>query len=205
MLITKEQLSKIMPGCKNPETWANLLSDNLESGGIRTAKQTSYFIAQCGHESSDFNVLVENLNYGAQGLLNTFGKYFGAPPKAKALDYERKPEKIANLVYSNRLGNGSESSGDGWKFRGRGVVQVTGRSNYTECSNFIFGDDTLVDNPDLLLQPEYALKSALWYWSKNKLASVQDFGQLTLKINGGTNGQSDRQIRLANCTKVLGV
>lgn len=203
MNITKEQLQQMMPGCKNPEAWASLLSDCLESYGIVTLQQTAYFIAQCGHESSDFNVLVENLNYGAKGLLGTFGKYFGAPPKASALDYERKPEKIANLVYANRLGNGPESSGDGWKFRGRGLIQTTGHDNYASCSETIFGDDTLLQNPDLLIQPEYALKSALWYWTKNKLSTIENFSTLTLRINGGQNGADDRNARMLLAMKVL--
>lgn len=204
MNITKEQLLKMMPTCKTPEVWATLLSAHLESAGIKTSKQVAYFIAQCGHESMDFNTLTENLNYSEQALGSIFGKYFGAAPKASAAAYARKPEKIANVVYGNRMGNGPESSGDGWKFRGRGLIQCTGKNNYTDCSTFIFGDDTLVKTPDLLMIPENALKSALWYWSKNKLASVEDFTSLTQKINGGQHGAADRVARLAAAQKVLG-
>lgn len=204
MIITKEQLSRMMPTCASPETWAPLLSQFLEMGGITTSQQAAYFIAQCGHESNSFNVLKENLNYGAVGLETTFKKYFGPKPKADVNAYARNQEKIANLVYANRIGNGPESSGDGWKFRGRGLVQCTGRSNYAECSQFIFGDDTLLNNPDKLLEPEYALKSALWFWSKHGLEKVTDFTTLTQKINGGQNGSDDRFTRMVQATKVLG-
>jgi putative chitinase len=205
MKITSEQLKKMMPTCKDPSGWAMLLSDNLEKYGIVSSQQTAYFIAQCGHESGDFNVLVENLNYGAPGLLKTFSKYFGNPPKADANAYARKPEKIASLVYANRMGNGPESSGDGWKYRGKGLIQITGYENHKACSQFIYGDDTLIAKPDLLFtSTDAALESALWFWDKNKLTSVTDFVALTKKINGGINGLDDRLNRLKVAQSVLG-
>jgi putative chitinase len=196
-MITKDQISKAMPGCKMPGEWAQLLSDNFEKYGFTSAQQKQYFIAQCGHESMDFNILVENLNYSSDALLRVFPKYFGNPPKASAAAYNRQPEKIANVVYANRMGNGNEASGDGWKFRGRGILMITGKNNYAACSKFIFGDDTLLSNPDLLSAPEYALKSAFWFWTSNGLLSITDYNKLTVRINGGTNGADDRNKRLA--------
>lgn len=203
MKLTKEQLAKMLPTCKNIDQWVDLLNTHLEKFGIVTVQQTAFFIAQCGHESNDFNTTVENLNYSNTALLSVFGKYFGPPPKKNADMYARQQDRIANVVYANRLGNGPEESGDGFRYRGRGLVQITGKANYTECSKFLYGDDTLVKNPDLVTKPLDALKSALWFWQKNKLAEVQDFHQLTLKINGGTNGEADRVSRLAACIKAL--
>lgn len=192
-MITKEQLAKILPQCKDPQTWANLLSDILPQFQITDTEDVCNFIAQVGHESAQFNVLSENLNYSADGLLKTFGKYFGNAPKASAAAYARNPEKIANLVYANRMGNGSESSGDGWKYRGKGLIQLTGKTNYENCSKSLFGDSRLLASPEDLAKPEMALRSALWFWTSNKLSSVTDFTALTKRINGGTNGLEDRE------------
>ena len=161
---------------------------------IDTALRLSQFLAQCGHESAGFKAIQENLNYGAKGLLGIFKKYF--PTEAKALQYERKPEKIANLVYGSRMGNGDEASGDGYKFRGRGYIQLTGKNNYAAFGKAINEDITA--NPDLV-STKYPLLSAAWFWSSNSLNALADKGAddasvtaITKRVNGGTIGLPDR-------------
>ena len=161
---------------------------------IDSALRLSHFLAQCGHESAGFKAIQENLNYGAKGLLGIFKKYF--PTEAKALQYERKPEKIANLVYSSRMGNGDETSGDGYKFRGRGYIQLTGKNNYAAFGKAINEDITA--NPDLV-STKYPLLSAAWFWSSNSLNALADKGAddasvtaITKRVNGGTIGLPDR-------------
>ena len=161
---------------------------------IDTALRLSHFLAQCGHESAGFKAVQENLNYGAKGLLGIFKKYF--PTEAKALQYERKPEKIANLVYGSRMGNGDEASGDGYKFRGRGYIQLTGKSNYAAFGKAI--NEDITTNPDLVAT-KYPLLSAAWFWSSNGLNTLADKGAddasvtaITKRVNGGTIGLPDR-------------
>jgi putative chitinase len=161
---------------------------------IDTALRLSHFLAQCGHESAGFKAVQENLNYGAKGLLGIFKKYF--PTEPKALQYERKPEKIANLVYGGRMGNGDEASGDGYKFRGRGYIQLTGKNNYAAFGKAINEDITA--NPDLVAT-KYPLLSAAWFWSSNGLNTLADKGAddasvtaITKRVNGGTIGLPDR-------------
>ena len=160
---------------------------------INTPLRLAHFLAQVSHESGIFKVSIENLNYSAKGLLATFPKYFDV---ATATAYEKKPEKIANLVYANRMGNGDKSSGDGYKFRGRGYIQLTGHDNY---ANF---DKTVIE--DVLASPElvatkYPLLSAAWFWNKAKINTVADGGptsevvaKVTRKVNGGVIGLDDR-------------
>jgi putative chitinase len=165
----------------------------LPKFGITTAARVAGFVAQGQHESADFTILQENLNYSAKGLRGVFGKYF--PDDAIAAQYAKKPEMIANRVYGGRMGNGPEASGDGYKFRGRGVLQLTGRANYTQCSRDLFSDDTLVNDPDLVRTPEYAIITACWFWYKNQLNAICDTGDIVLlskRINGGTIGLEDR-------------
>ncbi|MCZ2128604.1 MAG: glycoside hydrolase family 19 protein [Anaerolineales bacterium] len=167
----------------------------LEEYDINTPLRISHFLAQVTHESNDFKVLKENLNYSQSGLLSVFKKYF---TPEQALAYARKPEKIANRVYANRLGNGDEASGDGWKYRGRGAIQVTGKTNYMKCSLYLFNDERLLTNPDKLLEPKYAILSACWYWRTNNLnmwCDNNDIYTLTRRINGGLNGIEDRKKR----------
>ena len=161
---------------------------------IDTALRLSHFLAQCGHESAGFKAIQENLNYGAKGLLGIFKKYF--PTEAKALQYERKPEKIANLVYGSRMGNGDEASGDGYKFRGRGYIQLTGKNNYVAFGKAI--NEDIAANPDLVAT-KYPLLSAAWFWSSNSLNALADEGAddasvtaITKRVNGGTIGLPDR-------------
>ena len=160
--------------------------------GIDTAVELSHFLAQCGHESGGFKAVSENLNYGAKGLLGIFKKYF--PTEAKAKEYERKPEKIANLVYGGRMGNGPEASGEGWKYRGRGYIQLTGKSNYSEFDKVVPED--IVNNPDLVAT-KYPLLSAAWFFHKNCLKRCVDATDATVTsvtrcVNGGTIGLADR-------------
>jgi putative chitinase len=161
------------------------------------------FIAQCAHESGGFSMMEENLNYKAATLTKLWPQRY---PPGIAEQYAGKPELIANKSYGGRMGNGPEQTGDGWKFRGRGLIQLTGRSNYTACSRAMFGDDTLVENPDILFDPYYAIHSACWFWEKNKLnqfADNGDFITMTKRINGGTIGLADRQKHYKHAVEVL--
>jgi len=161
---------------------------------INTPLRLAHFLAQCGHESGGFRVVNENLNYSAKGLLGIFKKYF--PTQALAESYQRQPQKIANRVYASRMGNGDEKSGEGFKFRGRGYIQLTGKSNYTAFAKSI-GED-VVANPDLVAT-KYPLASAAWFFNKNGLHKLADGGatdavvtQITKRVNGGTIGLADR-------------
>lgn len=161
-----------------------------------TPERAAHFFAQTAHESGNFKAFSENLNYGASGLTTTFKKYF--PTTEKALLYERKPEKIANLVYGNRMGNGDEASGDGFKFRGRGALQLTGKDNYRVFSEYLKKPE-IMTNPDLVAT-EFAFESAIFFFDRNKLWDICDKGvnkdtilALTKRINGGTHGLADRE------------
>jgi putative chitinase len=201
---TAEQLAQCITKNKNPQEWYEGLYEQLPKFAIVTPARVAGFISQCQHESADFTALVENLNYSDKGLVGTFKKYF--PDLATATPDARKPEKIANRVYANRMGNGAEASGDGFKFRGRGLVQLTGRANYTQCSKDLFGDDCLVQNPDLVCEPEYAILSACWFWHKNRLNDICDKGDVVLlskRINGGTLGLADRIHHWNECIELF--
>ncbi len=190
---TLDKVTHLLHKNKEPEYWFNAMNQYLPQFGITTAARVAGFIAQGQHESADFTILQENLNYSAKGLRGVFPKYF--PDDAIANQYAKKPEMIANRVYGGRMGNGPEASGDGFKFRGRGVLQLTGRANYTQCSHDLFGDDTLANDPDLVRTPEYAIITACWFWYKNKLNEICDKGDIVLlskRINGGTIGLEDR-------------
>lgn len=202
MIIETKKLLEILPQCRNPEEWAFELSVVLPEQGIIQKEDVCMFIAQTGHESADFNVLSENLNYSQQGLRKTFGKYF--PSDQIAWRYARQPQWIASRVYAGRMGNGSEASMDGWKFRGRGLLQVTGRNNYRACSLHLFGDERLLTNPDLLLQSTNAILSACWFWKANKLSLYsKNIRQATKIINGGYNGLAHREAIYKQALKVL--
>ena len=162
-----------------------------------TPERAAHFFAQTGHETGDFKVYNENLNYSAQGLQGIFGKYF---PGNLEESYARQPEKIANRVYASRMGNGDEASGDGWKFRGRGAIQLTGKDNYTQFSKHINKPEILT-NPDIV-STDYSFESALFFFDKNKLWSIRDQGvkeatilALTKRVNGGTHGLEDRKAK----------
>ena len=177
-----------------PDTVIAQIPEVSQKFAINTPLRLAHFLSQCGHESGNFRVVNENLNYGAKGLLGLFKKYFPNPEKAKL--YERKPEKIANLIYGGRMGNGPEASGDGWKFRGRGYIQLTGKDNYTAFGKSA-GVDILAD-PNLVAT-KYPLLSAAWYWNSRKINAVADQGatdavvtKITKLVNGGNIGLADR-------------
>jgi putative chitinase len=187
-----------------PDTVIAQIPGVMDKFQINNPLRLAHFLAQCGHESGGFRLTKENLNYSAKGLMGIFKKYF--PSEAKANEYARKPEKIANLVYASRMGNGAEASGDGAKYCGRGYIQLTGKDNYTNCSKFMFQDETLLENPDILLDAYYAIHSACWFWHKNNLnqyADSGDFVTMTKKINGGTIGIEDRKKHYAHAVDVL--
>jgi putative chitinase len=176
-----------------PDTVIDQIPDIQTKFEINTPLRLAHFLAQAGHESGGFKALNENLNYGAKGLLGTFKKYF--TPDTAAL-YERKPEKIANLVYADRMGNGNKASGDGWKFRGRGYIQLTGKDNYSAFDKTV--DENILENPDLVAT-KYPLASAAWFFHKNGLQKIADEGatdvvvtKVTKRVNGGTIGLPDR-------------
>lgn len=193
------------------EKWLPYVEAALNRFDISTPRQVAAWLAQTAHESGGYSALVENLNYRAATMAACWPKRFaevgpdGKPkrnekgalvPNKFALALERKPEMIANVVYASRMANGPTESGDGWKFRGRGLKQLTGRDNYTRCGAAIGID--IVNNPDLLLEPEAASLSAAWFWSSNKCGPIADSGDfvaLTKKINGGTIGLEDRTKR----------
>ena len=199
---TEEKLKKCLSKNKNIQELYKSLNTVLPKYEINTVDRVAAFLAQCGHESLDFTVLQENLNYGAKGLLGLFKKYF--PNEALAKEYDRKPEKIANKIYANRMGNGPESSGDGWAHRGRGAIQLTGKLNYQAFANSI--GVTLDDAIHYCETMDGAIESACWFWSKNKLnviADKNDIVLLTKKINGGTIGLEDRKKHWEHNKEVL--
>ena len=178
---------------KIPSKVLDELPSVIDTFKINSINKLSNFLAQCAHESGNFKFVTENLNYSAEGLLKIFPKYFS---KETAEIAARKPEMIANIVYSNRMGNGDKASGDGWKYRGRGYIQLTGKINYSQFGNFI-GVDLLKD-PDLVVT-KYALTSAAWFFEYKNLWLLADKGiddetikHLTRRINGGHNGLEDR-------------
>lgn len=192
-MVSESTLKKILPNMKTPASWAKLMSETLPARGINTKNRLAGFIAQCGHESGEFNILQENLNYSAQGLRKVFPKYF--PDDHTAWRYARQPEWIASRVYGGRMGNGGENTKDGWKYRGRGLIQLTGKNNYLACSTQEFGSDILVNDPDMLILPANAIKSALWFWDRNKINAFcdrSDIKGMTRAINGGLNGLDHR-------------
>lgn len=174
---------------------------------INTSVRLSHFLGQCAHESGNFKFTVENLNYSTNGLLAIFPKYFKQPGLAEA--YSRNPERIASRVYANRMGNGSEGSCEGWIFKGRGYIQLTGKNSYYEFDAFV--NEDIIKNPNLV-STKYPLLSAGWFFHKNKLNTVSDKGlndstilELTKKINGGTNGLTDRIKYTNKFAKLFGI
>ena len=177
-----------------PDAVIAMIPDTAAKFEINTPLRLAHFLAQCGHESGGFKATQENLNYSAKGLAGIFKKYF--PTEAAATPYARQPQKIASKVYGGRMGNGPEASGEGYKFRGRGYIQLTGKENYTAFGKSI-GEDMTV-NPDVVAS-KYALLSAAWFFSKNGLHKIADEGasdtvvtKITKRVNGGTIGLPDR-------------
>jgi putative chitinase len=177
-----------------PESVIQMIPDTAAKFQINTPLRLAHFLAQCGHESGGFRATQENLNYSAKGLNGIFRKYF--PSEAAAASYARNPQKIANKVYASRMGNGNEASGEGFKFRGRGYIQLTGKENYTAFGKAI--NEDILSNPDKVAST-YALLSAAWFFSKNGLHRMADEGatdavvtKITKRVNGGTIGLADR-------------
>ena len=199
---TQEKLAKCLARNKNPGQLFEVFTDILPKYEITTVERVAAFLAQCGHESADFTVLKENLNYSADGLHKVFPKRF--PTLESAQPYNRNPEKIANKIYSDRMGNGPEASGEGFKFRGRGAIQLTGKENYTKFANSVgMSLDEAVAYTETLAG---AIESACWFWNTNKLnalADATDIVTLTKRINGGTIGLEDRKHHFENNLIVL--
>jgi putative chitinase len=186
-MVNADELSKLGIG---PQ-WVDPLNETFNRFGINSNVQQAAFIGQCGHECGNFRILEENLNYRAATLMKLWPNRF--PTQEIANEYEGNPKKIANMVYANRMGNRDERSGDGYRFRGRGCIQLTGSTNYFNAGKAL-GVDFWAD-PDLVATPKYAALTAGWFWSThncNQLASAQDWTGLTKKINGGTIGLQDR-------------
>jgi putative chitinase len=206
-LLTVEQLRVMIPTNKDAIAWCEELNKALPKYDITTDQRIAGFISQCAHESMDFNALSENLNYREETLNKVFPRYFG-PGKRNAAEYAKNPEKIANYVYmdefrTSKLGN--TQPGDGWRFRGRGLKQLTGRDNYTRFAKDY--DMTAEEAAEWLETKEGALASALWFWNTNNLNNIADTGNvaaLTKKINGGDIGLADRQARYAKAMAALG-
>jgi putative chitinase len=200
----KEHLAEMIKGNPYIDQWYHALSEILPEYGINTPERVAAFIAQCAHESGGFKFLKENLNYKAESLLKVFPKYFKTLDEARA--YEKKPEKIANKIYGNRMGNGDESSGDGFRYCGRGLIQLTGKENY---SWFAASLEIPVEEASEYLETfEGAVQSACWFWEENKLnqwADKKDILTLTKRINGGTIGLDDRIKHFNHALHVLGV
>jgi putative chitinase len=173
----------------------------VDETGFASTNRKAAFLAQCAHESGHFVFVVENLNYSAEGLMRVFPKRF--PTLQIAQQYARQPEKIGNKIYADRMGNGPESSGDGFKYRGRGIIQLTGKQNYARCGNAI--GINLVNNPSYLETERGAVESAMWFWTSNGLntfADREDIKGLTKAINGGYHGLDER-IALYNKAKLV--
>ena len=186
-MLTSDQLKKLHIG----EQWLDALNETFARFDISTPIRQASFIGQCGHECGSFKVLEENLNYRAETLMKLWPKRF--PTLEIANQYAKNPKKIANMVYANRMGNRDEASGDGYRFRGRGCIQLTGHANYFHAGKAC--DEDFVMNPDLVATPKYAAMTAGWFWSTHKLnqyADGSDFLMMTKRINGGTIGLQDR-------------
>jgi len=201
---TEDRLSSILTKNKEVNKWYKLMKTMLPLYSITTENRVAGFLAQCGHESLQFTVLKENLNYSSDALNRVFPKYFKNAGR-DATGYHRQPEKIANVIYANRMDNGDTGTGDGYKFRGRGVIQLTGRSNYTRFGESI--NKTPEEVVTYLETKKGALESACWFWSTNglnKYADSQDIVGMTKRINGGTIGLEDRKEHYEHALEVFG-
>ena len=197
-------VEELLEGNSDHKAWYEAMCEILPLWEVDTIERVAGFIAQCGHESRHFNVLTENLNYSASALNKIFGKYFvraGRDPQP----YHRQPEKIANVIYASRMDNGDTNSGDGWKFRGGGILQLTGRYNSTEFGKAV--EMTPEDATDYVRTKKGALDSACWFWDTNKINKYcdnQDIVGMTKRINGGTIGLEDRKKHYIHALDVLG-
>lgn len=202
-ILTRDQLAKIIPGNPYIDHWYHALEQALPDYDINTKPRIAAFLAQCAHESGEFKFLKENLNYKAESLVKVWPKYF--PSLDIAQQYAKKPEKIANRAYANRMGNGPEESGDGWRFCGRGLIQLTGRNNYQAFADSI--ETNINDIPEYLATFEGAVQSACWFWENMNLNQFADRGDIltmTKRINGGTLGLEDRIKHYNSALKIMG-
>lgn len=207
MIIVESQIRRIMPNVKEARVkeFVKCFNEWSDRFGISTPLRFVHFIAQIAHESGEFKSMEENLNYSADGLLRVFPKYF---TKETAAQYARKPEKIANKVYANRMGNGDEASGDGWRFKGRGAIGTTGRDNYKAYADSEFCVGDLMSHPEWLAQSPGCYKSAMYFWWKNglnQIADTDDVVKVTKRVNGGTNGLAQRQYYYRMAKRVMGI
>lgn len=203
--ITVQQIMRAYPQTNRQrcEEFVAVFNEWCEKFGINTPLRVAHFCAQIFHESGCLKRFEENLNYSAERLLVVFPKYFN---KGNVEYYARNPQKIGNRVYANRMGNGSEGSGDGYRYRGRGALQLTGRANYQAYQNSGFCVGDLMSHPEWLTQKPGAYKSAMWFWWKNGLSALadkDDINAITKRINGGYNGLSERRIYVAAFKKVF--
>jgi putative chitinase len=194
-MVTLAQFTKMFPRNKEPEQWIDVINKQFTTYGINKPRRIAAFFAQCGHETAGWTVFEENLNYSEQGLMTTFGTLV----KNNAEQYANNPEKLANYVYANRIGNGDEASGDGWKFRGRGAIQLTGRANYTAFAQAVLYSDwkCLVNNPDIIFHNKYyTLLCAVWFWNAHNLsdyADKNDINSISKIINSNQRGLVKRE------------
>lgn len=204
-MLTRADLLAVMPRSAGvADRVLQVLAAAMDRFEIRTPERTAAFLAQLAHESGELGQWTENLNYSWQGLRKVFPKYF--PTDAAAQACHRQPEKIANRVYGGRMGNGGEATGDGWRYRGRGPIQLTGKDNYRACGQAIGVD--LVNRPELLETPEVGCLAAAWFWSSRGLNALADAGKfltITRRINGGTHGLEDRMKYWERARAVFGV
>ena len=203
MQLTASQLKEMVPGIPYVDHWVEALNQLLPDYEINTPKRVAAFIAQCAHESGGFKFLSENLNYKAESLMKVFPKYFHDIGTAK--QYEKQPAKIANKIYADRMGNGPESSGDGFKYRGRGLIQLTGKTNYEWFAASL--EISSAEASEYLETFEGAAQSACWFWENNNLnkwADAGDIEKMTKIINGGTIGLEDRKKHYNHMLHVLG-
>lgn len=207
---TKKHLAAMIPTNKNVDDWYKALMEVMPKYGITTKRRVAHFVSQCAHESGDFRIMEENLNYSEKALNAVFGRYFGAPPKRNAAEYARNPEKIANYVYMDEFRSkggqmGNTKPGDGFRFRGRGLKQLTGRNNYTAFGKSV--GMTAEEAAEYVATPKGAIESACWFWDTNNLnriADTDDVVTMTKRINGGDIGLADRQRRYNAAIKILG-
>ena len=201
---TKNHLKEILPSIPYLDEWYDALSKVLPEYDITTPQRVAAFIAQCAHESGGFKALKENLNYQAASLCRVWPRLF--PTMEIANQYAHKPEMIANRAYGNRMGNGDEASGDGYRYCGRGLIQLTGKDNYTAFAESI--ETPIEELPEYLSTFEGAVQSAAYFWSENNLNQYADSGDIltmTKRINGGTIGLEDRKKHYVHALHVLGV
>jgi putative chitinase len=202
--MTPQELKQILPMCRDTATWSRHLA-LAEAFGVNTPGRWAAFIAQVGHESAQLTRLVENLSYSVRGLMATWPTRF--PNTTATNTFARNPERLANFVYGKRLGNGPMETGDGWRYRGRGLIQVTGKANYQKMGEGLGLD--LLERPALLELPDHAVRSAAYFWQSNGMNELADdgtekaFKEITRRINGGFNGYDDRAALWAKAKVVL--